>query len=380
MSKAEDEVLHLVGMAYDAALDDSKWSSFLEAFAAAVGGASAFLRSNYTARQSVSFNASVGYDPAWKDAYCKHFVKVDYYDQVMNQYPPGTVVSSARHVDQRELSKTEYFNDYLLPQDKRHAIGASLVKNADQTLIFAAQRGRHAEGFGEEEARLIAILAPHVTRAVQVHQKIHVAAAEKEQMQCVFDQLRMGVILTNRASMPVYLNRSAELLMTQDVGLSVLHNRLVAGSPTETALLQQLIRGASVGVDGFAIGGDMRIKIPNKAGFLQCVIAPVSSGISRMMGFPFDGEYVAVFLSQPDGLHLSPKRLIAFFKLTPAEARLAAKLATLKTLEESASELGITVSTARTQLKLIFAKIGVRSQSELLMFLATGTLAQLNQE
>ena len=33
MSNSEDEVLKLVGMTYEAALDESKWPSFLEAFA-----------------------------------------------------------------------------------------------------------------------------------------------------------------------------------------------------------------------------------------------------------------------------------------------------------------------------------------------------------
>jgi hypothetical protein len=108
MSDSEDKALQLVGMAYDAALDESKWTSFLDAFAAAVGGSSALLRSNDISTKSASFNASVGYEPVWQAAYCNHFVKLDYYDNVMNQYAPGTIISSTRHVDQTESYRNRH--------------------------------------------------------------------------------------------------------------------------------------------------------------------------------------------------------------------------------------------------------------------------------
>ena len=44
MASAEDATLNLVGMVYDAALDQHKWPPFLDAFASAVGGCSSILR------------------------------------------------------------------------------------------------------------------------------------------------------------------------------------------------------------------------------------------------------------------------------------------------------------------------------------------------
>jgi hypothetical protein len=45
VSDSEDTALKLVGMIYDAALDENKWPTFLEAFASAVGADSSLLRS-----------------------------------------------------------------------------------------------------------------------------------------------------------------------------------------------------------------------------------------------------------------------------------------------------------------------------------------------
>ena len=68
MSTPEDTALNLVGMVYDAALDQRKWPTFLDAFAGAVGGCSAMLRSADLQTGKAEFVSSVGYDPAWQSA------------------------------------------------------------------------------------------------------------------------------------------------------------------------------------------------------------------------------------------------------------------------------------------------------------------------
>jgi DNA-binding CsgD family transcriptional regulator/PAS domain-containing protein len=379
MSNSEEAKLKLVGMVYEAALDESKWPSFIEAFAAAVGGSSAILRSNDMQTNAASFHASVGYDSAWQVAYCNHFAKLDYFNHIMKQYSPGRMFVSDHNIEQTGLRKSEYYNDYLRPQDKVHAIGTYLLRDDSQALVLGIQRGKRGGAFGEAETRLMSTLLPHVTRAVQMHKKIHTVIAERDQAQSALDQLRMGVILTNRLGTPLYLNRAAELMMTQDVGLGVFHNRLAAHGPSETAHLLKLIFDASQETNGAAVGGDMRITMPNKLDYLHCVVTPVSPEISFMMNTSLGADCVAVFLSKPGGLQLSPKRLVTLYKITPAEARLAARLAALRTVEGAADDLGVSVSTARSQLKSVFAKTGTRSQSELLVLLATSTHAQLNE-
>jgi len=380
MSASGDDVLKLVGMAYDAALDERKWPTFLEAIASSVSGSSAILRSNDIQKPVASFNASVGYDPAWQAAYCNHFVKGDYYNKMMNQFAPGQVFSSGLHIDQRELRKTEYFNDYLLPQDKLNSIGVFLLKDERQSLVVGIQRGKRGGAFGEEEAQLISALVPHVTRAVQVHRKIHSVTADKEHAQGALDQLRMGVILVNHVGTPLYLNRAAELLMTQEVGLGIFHNRLALHSPAETTKLHCLIANAAQSNDRPAVGGDMRISMPFSMDFVLCMVTPLSSEMSCSLNMNLGSDCVALFLTRSAGLRLSPKRLVSLYKITPAEARLATHLAALKSLEEAADDLGISIHTARTQLKSTFSKTGTRSQAELMMLLASGTLAQCHDE
>ena len=374
---AENTTLDLVGKVYDAALDEKKWPSFLGAFANAVGGCSAILRSADLETRRAGFVASTGYDPAWKEAYCNRFVKVDYMTSALNQFKLGEVRSGDQVVSMSEQRKTEFYNDYLIPQNKQHTMGALLAKDGSHTLLFAAQRDKRAGAFGEEQARLMGILTPHVTRAVQVHRRLGSITVEKEWALGALNQLRIGVILTDSLGAALFVNRAAEQMMAQCIGISVCQGRLGFNNTSETALLHRLIAGAARGA---ATGGDMRIALPNKVEFLQCVVTPVSPELSARLDVSLGSGCVAIFLSKPGSLQLPPKRLAVLYGFSPAESRLVAKLAAFNSLEQAASDLGIATGTARAQLAAAFAKTGAKGQAELLVLLATGALAHCRNE
>jgi len=79
---------------------------------------------------------------------------------------------------------------------------------------------------------------------------------------------------------------------------------------------------------------------------------------------------VCVVIADPEKRDLLPAdRLRALYGLTPAEARLAARLALGDDLRSAAASLGIGYATARTQLTGIFDKTETRRQGELIMLL-----------
>lgn len=81
---------------------------------------------------------------------------------------------------------------------------------------------------------------------------------------------------------------------------------------------------------------------------------------------PFLGARVLLILNDLEKkVQPSANELMRIFRLTAAEARLAALISTGMSLEAATEQLGIARETARTQLKAIFAKTGVHRQSEL---------------
>jgi FixJ family two-component response regulator/DNA-binding CsgD family transcriptional regulator len=80
-----------------------------------------------------------------------------------------------------------------------------------------------------------------------------------------------------------------------------------------------------------------------------------------------DRPAVYLFLVDPTQWHApEPQLLMGMFGLTLSEARLTAALVDGLSLEEAAQLCHLTLNSARTYLKTIFAKVGVSRQSELL--------------
>jgi DNA-binding NarL/FixJ family response regulator len=69
--------------------------------------------------------------------------------------------------------------------------------------------------------------------------------------------------------------------------------------------------------------------------------------------------------------------LIKIYSLTPAEAKVVAKLVDNPNLAETAQALGISISTVRTHLKRVYRKTKTHRQSALLHKIVTGPVAML---
>jgi DNA-binding CsgD family transcriptional regulator len=72
---------------------------------------------------------------------------------------------------------------------------------------------------------------------------------------------------------------------------------------------------------------------------------------------------------------LNPELLIRLYGLTRSEAQLVAKLYAEPVLQTAADSSGISLNTAKTHLKNVFAKCEVRSKAELLRLMALGPRA-----
>jgi len=106
----------------------------------------------------------------------------------------------------------------------------------------------------------------------------------------------------------------------------------------------------------------------------EVLVVPLVSGSTLE---PSSDPGILVFLNDPEDRPVPAVESVrVLFDLTPAEARMAVALTAEKTIEEAADEFGISVNTARTQVKSILSKTGVRRQTELVRLLSA-SLAQL---
>ena len=105
----------------------------------------------------------------------------------------------------------------------------------------------------------------------------------------------------------------------------------------------------------------MRLVAPDGA-FAVILVSPLKNSSTDVLA----GNSVAIFISDPNRDPVLPEDILrTTYDLTPSEVKLCAVLAAGLGAPESADRLGITVSTARSQLKTIFQKTGTQRQSQL---------------
>ncbi|MBO0711733.1 MAG: helix-turn-helix transcriptional regulator [Acetobacteraceae bacterium] len=167
-------------------------------------------------------------------------------------------------------------------------------------------------------------------------------------LEAALDELSVGVVIATRSGRMSYANRSAEATMRM--------MRETKGAAAPGRRMREVIERP-----------DSRCHAVSRGPLLRPVIVravPVSGRGPEQL--PNSNCQVAVFLRDPDR-HEGTERaeLMASLGLTSREVSLAELLARDMSLAEAADALGITRESARTHLKHIFSKAGVRRQAEL---------------
>lgn len=149
--------------------------------------------------------------------------------------------------------------------------------------------------------------------------------------------------------------------------------RLSFGDPENAARFRAL--AASIGKEG-ASEGPALLRLVAESGeeaVFGYVVAETQmpDALRRRLGLVQPPRKGALVFVAPDREAAADEARMyrETFGLTPAEARLAARLKDGLSLKEAAADLNIAVNTARNQIKSVFEKLGVNRQSDLIRHL-----------
>lgn len=368
-----EEVLDLVGEIYEVALKRRDWSSVLGKVSGATGGQSALMRLVDCRRECEGFVAAFGYEDVYLDAYRDHFVHLDPYRAAIASAPPGSLLLSDQVVPLRSRRHTEYYHDYELPQDRMHAIGSPLGREKDFLLYLGLQRGRRAGPYESHDIEIARSLLPHVLRAVQIQRLLGEAVEAQQLCEAALDRLQVGVIFLDTAGAVRFANAASRQLAAA-FGLRVGEAGIGLPDREKNARLQKLVALAATATEpgSHSAGGDLSYH-RSGLGMLQMRVFPFAPKDDCLLSG--HSARVVIFLVRPGAAVLSVHLVAEQFRLTPAEARLAIRLAEGHTLEQTATDFGIAVSTAKSQLMAVFGKTGTRRQTELVILVLTSLAA-----
>jgi DNA-binding CsgD family transcriptional regulator len=379
----DDTLSTLINLIYEAACDPARWPEFLSAFACAVEGRGTLIYTHNFETMSASTasdgsfpNAVVGFDPEYLRTLEEHYNHVNVWAQNETKLEPGRPVTGSMLFPEKQLPKTEFYNDWLRPQDYFHALGGIVVRDGPWAMKFSSVRSRRAGDFNTEEMRLYQALLPHLARAAHIQRRFAFLQSLSTSSLAVLDTLPAAVLLLDASARALHRNAAAEaeLRRADPFRLSPSGEVCVRG----TSSAQGAVRTAI----GAALDPARSVKER----------LPTVAQVSRR-----NGEKLSVqALSLPRAPHAAVgtmirQRLAAcalvvhgatsriptvglqllrhVYGLTPAEVQVALAIGEGETIKEYAERRRISLNTAASQLKRVFEKTGLRRQAELVRWL-----------
>lgn len=179
----------------------------------------------------------------------------------------------------------------------------------------------------------------------------------------LLDVLQIAVVVFDAAGGLVFANEVARRMLEQEAGLRIESGRL-RGAPEDVTALLALARECAA--------ASQEDRPPRCARLAREDRAPLIVSLSALR-LEEDGDMQSLALGvihDPEArISLHPGELAERYGLTPAEGRIAAGIGDGKVPKVIARELDIGLTTVRTHLKSIYAKLGVRNANELIALL-----------
>ena len=276
-----------------------------------------------------------------------------------------------------------FIREFLRPQGLGpegpigHVMASIGLRPLAGMLIFRREGCRPIDA---SDVALLDQLVPHLARAYAIHCRLAEAQHQDRALREVLDRLPSGVMLLDKDARDGLSNRSADFILSLADGIRLEDGRPRLSESQPDRAFQQLLsevvqtraeRGHSYG------SKTLSLVRPSGRRSFAAMIGPL---LAPPPGTNLREAAAILFITDPEGRQISTTEILeGLYDLTPAEADLLRLLAEGRSLEEVATQRGVTINTARGQLKQVFAKTDTRRQGELVRLVLTG-VASLGDE
>lgn len=360
---AVDEYSALVSSIYDAALDFERWPIALERLADALDGSQAVLgKANLVNNQVAQITVRV--DPVFDQLYYEYFREHKTIWQRAAARPVGTCLIDREVISKEELSRTEFYNDLLLPQDVYTALKAYVLATGDWHAVISVGRSSRRGEWEREHVDFLHRVVPHLQHAAQINLRLGAARFNEASSAEVLENLACGVIIVSGDGKALFVNRAAEAIVAAADGISFDTTGIRAADRQQSSALRQLIAAAATGGAGpKAVGGVLSLARPSGRRRLALLVAPLHV---TAQWFVDRQPRAIVFVVDPERTPIVPEKYLQrVYNLTPAEAAVAVRILRGEGLQAVADGLRIGLATVCTHRQRVFEKTGTKRQAEL---------------
>jgi DNA-binding CsgD family transcriptional regulator/PAS domain-containing protein len=374
----------LVELCYEAALEPPRWGEFIRALSAAYGHIPAGMGFTRPGDPLAGTIHRVGLQEHYAARYGEHFLGgLPWSTRYAQDAGKDFGVLARYFAPDLELSKSGFYNNWMKPQGLAAVwpIGASLrldgIGSVGWISIYKREGG---DPFNDDDVAFGNEIFPHLQRAMRIHSRLLGARQERMALAEVMDRLPTGVVLLDPQHQPVSTNHAADRILAMGDGIALGANGPFASDPRENCALQKLLSSALTPDPGKEIeaGGFIAVSRPSGRRAYAVMVTP-------LLAAPADstsGDAVlSMWIADPESGKVSATEVLEhLYQLTTAEAELVQLLSQGFSLDEAAQRRGVTINTARSQLKQVFSKTDTRRQGELMRLVLTGVASIRDSE
>lgn len=357
----QDELVQLVALVHEGVFEPHPWSRFLRALRTRLDAGYA----NIIFRRAGSPDEGL---IEWVDAEGDTAgIRAAYFDSFKGKDPlpyfrmePGRVFRTADLMGGGDYREQPFFRDFLQPYGFEHMLMLRVVAGGHQAWMTVTQPAV-GEDFPRSAADLCTRLAPHFATALRSYGAIETAKLTRAIRDRVMSRTGYGCVTIDARR--IVIHGDASLLPADrkhaPVDVDPAGKVRLASAAADRKLglvLAQIDDGQQT--DPVTIASE-----EGSAGAVLVVpLEPSAAGAS--------GASAAIFFQLPglavgDAAAFRNATQIAF-GLSPAEAELATYLAQGASIVDAADAIGLTVESARTYSKRVFAKTGTSGQADLI--------------
>jgi DNA-binding CsgD family transcriptional regulator/PAS domain-containing protein len=361
-------LLHAQDALYDALSDDSLWPEAMERLVRCFSCEKGMLHvrnGGFTAPCSLAIPAGIDGDSL--QTYQEGFWKKDLWSQEADKknINTGDVVTSESLCDKKHFLSSEFFNDFLVPQDIRYCLAGVADMSPSERVHLTVYRSLQSNEFCEQEKQAMHALLPDIRAATRATLQIEQWRSRAHIFEDALDKVTEAVVIVDAFVNVLEMNARAEKLLQAEDALCVQRGVLTSHWPCERKALHQAVRATAT--PGLAPQPAIVTDIHCEDSYIASPVPLRRAARARREPNRHRVPTAALFIATPRPMNSVSAGLMArMFGLTNAEVRLVENLAHGLSLPEFAGQFQVSYETARTQLKSVFEKTGVRRQTDLI--------------
>jgi DNA-binding CsgD family transcriptional regulator/PAS domain-containing protein len=351
-------MLDVIDRCYAGVLDDGAWQGALTALADLVGGSGAVLFAIHPVTHAVTRFDVARFDSEVMATYAAHWVALDVRVAPALLAANGAPQTEEMLLPRSALRRSAIYNDFLKRADCPHVLATWLHRTLDRAVNLAIEGTRQRGPFTAAERERLAAVLPHVTRAIELKDRLALGTGVSTSLLAVADSLPIGVLIVDAQSRILQASKLGGRILASGDGLFTVGNRLAFRRRVDEKAFLQLLAAAL----GDPVAHSLTIPRQHSPVSLSVWVAPVRSRTEPWMTAV--QQWVVAIEDPSERSAPMPEVVAREWHVTPAESRVVCLLAGGASVPQIAATLHVSEHTVRSQLKSVYGKTGMTSQLE----------------